>query len=121
MDEPDAEMPVEEIQVEQKKIIKRAPSIPAKISELKEGSRVAIIGTVVSKNADISSFILDDGEAQVLVLANSQYDFELIKEGQFVRVLGKVWGQGDEAEVQADIVQDFSSIDKELYKKVFFD
>ena len=101
-------------------IIKRAPSVPTKIKNLKNAEgRVSILGTVVSKNPDLSSFILDDGEAQVLVLTKRIRDFNDIKEGQLVRVLGKIWGEGDEVEVQADFVQDFSRIDKELYIKLF--
>ena len=105
---------------EQKKIIKRAPAISTKIADLpnNQGGRVSVVGTVVSKNADISSFIIDDGETSVLVLANSPYDFDKVKEGQLVRVLGKVWGEGKEVEIQADIIQDFTSVDKELYEEV---
>ena len=81
--------------------------------------RVAIAGTIVGKNSDISSFMLSDRESSVLVLANDPQQFNNIKEGQFVRVLGKVWGQEKEIEIQAEIVQDFSKIDKELWKKAF--
>lgn len=105
----------------EKKILKRAPAVDVKISQLKENmGRVAIAGTVIGKNSDIGSFMLDDSEASVLVLAptNDPEIFDSIKEGQFVRVLGKVWGAGDEIEIQAEIIQDFSKINKDLYKKV---
>jgi len=105
---------------QKKEIIRRAPAIETKIADLSEGGRVAVAGTVVSKNPEISSFIVDDGENSVQILTNNPNDFEKIQEGQFVRVLGKVWGSGDEIEIQADIVQDFSKIDKDLYKKVFY-
>ena len=106
---------------ETKEIIRRAPAIPLKIEQLKENkeNRIAIVGTVISKNPEIASFILDDGESKVLVITNSNQDFEKVKEGQFIRVLGKVWGEADEAEVQAEIVQDFNQLDKELYTKIF--
>lgn len=110
----------EELATEERKIIKRAPAISVKLGDLKENmGRVAIVGTVVSKNSDISSFMLDDSQASVLVLANDPRQFDTIKEGQFVRVLGKVWGSGDEIEIQAEVIQDFSKIDKELWKKVY--
>ncbi|MFH0869260.1 MAG: hypothetical protein V1839_03470 [archaeon] len=105
----------------EKKILKRAPAVSVRISELKENmGRVAIAGTVIDKNPDIGSFMLDDSESSVLVLAptNDPTLFDAIKEGQFVRVLGKVWGSAGEIEIQAEIIQDFSKIDKELYKKV---
>ena len=107
-------------QAEEKKFIRRAPSLDVKISNLKpEMGRVALIGTITSKNDDISAFMLDDGEAQVLVLLNNIKDFEKIFEGQKVRIFGKVWGQEGELEIQADIIQDFSKADMGLYKKAF--
>ena len=105
----------------EKKILKRAPAVSVKISQLKENmGRVALAGTVVSKNPDIGSFMLDDSESSVIVIApsNDPKQFDKIKEGQFVRVLGKVWGAGDEIEIQAEIIQDFSKIDKKLYAKL---
>jgi hypothetical protein len=107
---------------ERKEIIRRAPSSPKRIKDLSEADgRVAVVGVVVSKNVEIAGFILDDGEGKVMVLANNMRDFESVSEGQFVRVLGKIWGSGEEVEIQADVVQDFSGIDKDLYMKVFFD
>ncbi|MBD3263183.1 hypothetical protein GF374_02280 [Candidatus Woesearchaeota archaeon] len=103
---------------EKKEVIRRAPCIETKISDLSEGGRVAVAGTVITKNSEISSFVIDDGEDKVQVLTNNPRDFEKINEGQFIRVLGKVWGGGDEVEIQADVVQDFDKVDKELYKKV---
>ncbi len=102
-------------------IIRRAPAIDVQIRDLKENmGRVSITGTVVNKNSEINSFVLDDGQKQILVLANRPEDFDRVKEGQFVRVLGKVWGQQNELEIQAEIIQDFSNIDKELFRKVFY-
>ena len=40
------------------------------------------------------------------------------KEGKVVRVLGKTWGEGDDIEIQSDLIQDFSQLDMELYKIV---
>lgn len=101
--------------------VRRSPSIPVAIKNLKnKEGKVSVIGTIISKNKDLSSFILDDGQSQVLVLTKRITDFENVKEGQFVRILGKIWGEGDEVEIQADIVQDFSKIDKELYIKLFY-
>jgi hypothetical protein len=101
--------------------VRRSPSRPTAIKNLKSSEgRISITGTIISKNKDLSSFILDDGESQVLVLTKRVTDFENVKEGQFVRVLGKIWGEGDEVEIQADIVQDFSKIDKELYINLFY-
>jgi len=106
----------------EKKILKKAPAVNVKISNLQENmGRVAIVGTVINKNPDIGSFMLDDSEKSVIVIApsNDAKSFDSIKEGQFIRVMGKVWGAGDEIEIQAEIIQDFSKIDKKLYQQVY--
>jgi len=106
----------------EKKVIRRAPSLDIKISNLKpDMGRVALLGTIISKNEDISAFMLDDGEAQVLILLNNIKDFEKVSEGQKVRVFGKVWGQEGELEIQADVIQDFSKVDMRLYKRAFYE
>ncbi|MBI4095317.1 MAG: replication protein RepA [DPANN group archaeon] len=110
-----------ELQVGDRKVIRRAPAIELPISEIKEGlGRISFIGTVINKNPDIQSFIVDFNNARVLVLTNDQHAFEAVKEGQTVRVFGKVMGTGSEIEILADFVQDFSKIDRELYAKVFY-
>src|SRR3990172_5614653 len=96
---------------EEKKILRRAPAIPVPISKLNSAmGRVAVFGTVVSRNTEIGSIVIDDGSASVLVLLNDPADIERFKEGQTVRVLGKVWGTENEIELQAELVQDFSKI-----------
>lgn len=106
---------------EEKKLLRRAPAIPVLISKLNgEMGRVAVMGTIVSRNSEIGSIVIDDGQASVLVLLNDPADIEKFKEGQTVRVLGKVWGTGNEIELQAEVVQDFTKIDRELYNKVMF-
>ena len=105
---------------EKKEVIRRAPAVETKISQLGDAKgRVALLGTVVSKNPELYSFVIDDTSGGVLVLVNNVSDFEKVQEGQLVRVMGRVWGEGEEVEVQADIVQDFSKLDKDLYKKVY--
>lgn len=100
--------------------IRKLPAQIVRISDLKPSmKRVCVAGTVVSKNEELYSFIVDDGAGKVLVLLNDVERFQKIAVGQFVRVFAKIWGEGDEIELQADVVQDFSKIDKELYSKLF--
>jgi hypothetical protein len=112
----------EEVQAtEDKKLLRRAPALICKISQLSADlGRVCVLGTVVQKNSEIGSIVIDDGESSVLVLLNNPADIEKIKEGTTVRVFAKVWGSEDEIELQAEIVQDFSRVDRELYNKVMF-
>jgi len=71
---------------------------------------VSLTGVVVSKGE--SSFILDDGSGDVVVLMNS--------EGlpDYVRVFGRLLQTEDGLRLQGDFFQDVSKIDKLLYKKV---
>lgn len=107
-------------ETEQKTFMKREPSVCFTIKDLqtKKSSRVAVAGTIVNKNEELYSFLIDDGEGTVLVITNNIERFGEIKEGQYVRVLGKTWGEGEELEIQADIIQDFSKVDPKIYKQV---
>ena len=99
---------------------KRQPAIFTKISKLnKDMNRISLVGTVLSKNETIYSFLLDDGTGTVNIIMNDIEQFKSIHEGQFIRVLGRIWGEGKDIEIQGDIVQDFDKINKELFKKVF--
>ena len=107
---------------EEKKFLKREPSRNTSIKQLTEGKnlppRVAVAGTIVNKNAELYSFLIDDGEGTILVITNNVEGFDAVKEGQFVRVLGKTWGEGEELEIQADVIQDLSGVDSNSYKRV---
>ncbi len=103
---------------EEQKFTRRNPSVEVQIADVKNTKgRIAVIGTVVNKNNELFSFILDDGKAQVLVLTNNIDEFEQLEEGKLARVLGKTVGEGEETEILADVVQDFSGFDLELYRK----
>jgi RPA family protein len=103
---------------EEKTVFKRYPFQLAKVSDLsKETKNVAIIGIVLSKDSEIQSFIIDDSTGKVNVITNNSAAFETIEEGKVVRVLGKTWGEGEDIEIQSDLIQDFSKIDFNLYKK----
>ncbi len=106
-------------EIEEKKFVKRSPSKQVPISRIKEmKGRVSVIGTVVSKNVERYTFVIDDGEAQVLIITNDADQFENVKEGKPVRVLGKTIGEGDETEILSEVIQDFSKFDLNLWKKV---
>lgn len=115
------EVPFGDNSNEEKKVLRRAPAVPVKISDLKSDmGRVCVLGTVVSRNTEIGSLVIDDGQASVLVLLSETQYLDKIKDGQTVRVFGRVWGSGNEIEIQAELVQNFDKIDRDLYNKVMF-
>lgn len=75
-----------------------------------EDYKVAVSGSVVNRKE--RSFFLDDGTGQILVISDEvpQYDF--------VKVFGRLIPYEDHYELQAEILQDLSKVDKELLKKV---
>jgi RPA family protein len=104
---------------EEKTVFKRYPFQATKISELTtETKSVTITGVVLSKDTEIQSFIIDDSTGKINVITNNSDAFKTFQEGKVVRVLGKTWGEGDDLEIQSDLIQDFSQLDMELYKKV---
>ena len=108
----------EETKPEEKTTYVRYPFANQKISDLNSNMSVAIAGLIVSKDSEIISFIVEDDSGRANVITNNMDSFNGLKEGQFVRILGKTWGEGDDIELKSDIIQDFSSVDFELYKKL---
>lgn len=109
---------VEETTSEEKPTYVRYPFSNRKISELTSNMSVAVAGVVVSKDSEIISFIIEDGSERINIITNNMNSFNNLKEGQLVRVLGKTWGEGQDLELKADIIQDFSGVDFTLYKKL---
>lgn len=105
---------------QERKFQKRKPAVFTTVKDLtKDMSRLSLVGTVVSRNPDIFSFMLDDGTGSVNVIMNDVNRFNEVKDGQQVRVFGRIWGEGEDIEIQGDFVQDFSKLDFNMFKKVF--
>lgn len=84
----------------------------------KKDARVKITGTVIGKNENANSIKIDDGTGKVTVLLESEQRFEEIGMEDFIRIIGSVLAFDEGFEIKADVIQDFSEVDKELYKKV---
>lgn len=96
---------------------RRAPAVSKKIEDIEpeEDIRVRILGTVLEIKED--SAIIDDGSKSVEAFFD-QEELETMEENQRVRVLGRVLPTPDSFEIQAEIVQDMSDLNLELYNKV---
>ena len=82
-----------------------------------QDSRIALIGTIVGKDAETTSFQLDDGTGVITVLLSSESLFEKIPLGMFARVIGLLLPLGDDFELRAEVIQDMSGLDKESFFK----
>ena len=105
---------------EEKKFVKRTPAKNVKIADIsKNMDRIAVLGTVVGKDDAVFSALIDDGSGKINVIMNNEEEYNKVSTSQLIRVIGKVWGEGADVEIQAEIIQDFTGVDAETYNKVF--
>lgn len=76
----------------------------------KDDVKVCISGLIINKNP--GNIILDDSTGQITVNIETNLDLN-----SFVRVFGRVMPYNN-MEIYGEIIQDFSKIDKFLYRKV---
>ena len=112
---------------EKKEFKRRAIAFEKYIKEIDPSKdiRVKVVGTIVSKNEEASTFVLDDGEAQVNVLVLDNELFKKLNIGKLVRVIGIVLPSLEEKgeksrkefEIKCEILQDFSNLDMGIFKR----
>ena len=92
--------------------------VKRKVSEINPDVdlRVKILGFVVDKKDD--TIVLDDGSGKVRVFVDAPELMERVEINRLVKVFGSTLPTEDGFEVKADIVQDLSGLDVNLYKKV---
>ena len=98
---------------------KRNVAFEKKISSvLKDDIRVKLVGTVIEKDQITNSIVIDDGESKVRALFDETI-FSVAELGKLVRVIGLVAPalEGEGFELRGEIMQDFSGLDKDLYKQ----
>lgn len=93
---------------------RRAPARPRRIADInpEEDIRVRILGHVVARSEN--SITLDDKSGTCEIVLDEQ----TVPEAKMVRVFARVLPLEDGYELRAEIVQDMSGMDMELYKKV---
>ena len=78
--------------------------------------KVKIMGFVVDKKED--TLVLDDGSKKIKVFMDNPVISEKINVNQLIRVFGSTLPTEDGFEIKADVVQDLSNLNIDLYKKV---
>lgn len=89
-----------------------------KISEINPETdfRVKIIGFVVDKKDD--TIVLDDGSGKVRVFIDIPEMRDKISIHQFLAVFGSIIPSSNTFEIKANVVQDLTGLDINLYKRV---
>jgi len=75
-----------------------------------EDYKVALSGLVIDRKE--KSFFLDDGTGQILVTCDEMPSVD------FIKVFGRLVPYEDHYELQSEIIQDLSKVDRELLKKI---
>ena len=88
--------------------LRRKPARIARIADMGQG-RVAVVGTIVNKDAD--RLILDDGSGQATVLLMQSIPFTA---GNIVRIIGRAYLHT----IEAEEVTDMSDLDVKHYTKM---
>lgn len=92
--------------------IRTFPYVEKNIKDLdKQDIKIAISGIIINKEEE--SLILDDGTGQINVYISTDLPINT-----YIRILGRLLPFENGFELQGDIIQDFSKIDKLLYRKV---
>ena len=98
--------------------MKRRPAIEKSIKDITgEDYRVRVLATVVDRNPESLSILMDDGTGRAAVFFADADQFEMAVEGRLVRVFGKVKGE-EKIEIEAELIQDMSDMDMGLYEQV---
>jgi len=79
-------------------------------------SRIRVVGVVVDKKEN--TVVIDDGSGKIKAFVDMPSILERMGINQIVRVFGIVLPTESDLEIKADIVQDLSGMDINLYKKV---
>ncbi|MBI4014897.1 MAG: replication protein RepA [Candidatus Aenigmarchaeota archaeon] len=91
---------------------KRAPAVPRKISDIAPDKdiRVRLLGRVIDKGE--GSVVIDDGSAKAEIITEQPAEL-----GDVVRIIARVLPLETGYDLRAEVTQDMSTLDMELYKK----
>ena len=92
-------------------MITRKPYVEKRISEISDGDKVRITGVVVDSFE--SEIILDDGSGVVRVILPEPKPVKGL-----VQIFGKVFMEGNDKIIKADIVREVNSLNIGVYKKL---
>ena len=93
--------------------MRKAAAIERDISDIDpQDIRVSVVGTVIRRDPIQYSMTIDDGTASITVFADTLYDVQ-----SMVRVIGRPQMRGEPI-IDAEIIQDFSGFDLELYQRI---
>lgn len=91
---------------------RKAPAVERRVSDIDPSDiKVRVLGTVARKGDGF--FVLEDETGEIKVKTDQD-----VSPKSLVRVFGRPCKTGEKLELEADLVQDMTGLDKKLYKKL---
>ncbi len=78
-------------------------------------SKVKIMGFLVDKKEN--TIVLDDGSGKIKIFTDATNVIDNLNINQFIRIFGSIIPVENDIEIRADIVQDLSGLNIDLFKK----
>jgi len=78
-------------------------------------SKVRIMGFLVDKKEN--TIVLDDGSGKIKIFTDATNVIDNLNINQFIRIFGSIIPVENDIEIRADIVQDLSGLNIDLFKK----
>lgn len=96
------------------KFLKRLPAIERSINSINPQNdvRIRITGTVIGTTDN--GIVIDDGSGKVTVFFEQPDSY--VREGQFIRVITRVFPLIDGFECRGELIQNMENFDVNLYK-----
>ena len=99
--------------------MKRNPAVYRSISSIKrQDKRVRVLGTVVNFDKNEGWLMIDNGTGIMEIIFDDEKWLSNLKVGMIVRVFGRPIFQAEQVSMRGELLQDFSGVDVDLYKKV---
>jgi hypothetical protein len=91
---------------------RKAPAVERRVSDIDPSDiKVRVLGTVARKGDGF--FVLKDETGEIKIKTSQEASPKSL-----VRVFGRPSKTGEKLELEADLVQDMTGLDKKLYKKL---
>ena len=96
---------------------RRLPAIEKKIAEIdpERDVRIRILGKIINKEDEVITVDDESGKAEIIT-SDVEVDVNI---GDLVKIFTRVLPLEEGFELRAEIIQDVSTLDLDLYKKVY--
>lgn len=85
--------------------------------DIKNDSRISVVGSVITIDNKNLFFSFDDGTGVINVLLTNEEQLKKIKPGKIIRVIGIIMSFDNSYEIRAEIISDFTGLNITEYNE----